>query len=74
MARKRSSSFPGEIRATVNFKRVDPTQVHEGRISDGRLFAASHVERVDPAQVHEGRVCDLGTLGHVEILDPTQMH
>ena len=44
--------------ATHHFKRMNPTKVYEGRVSDSRLVAVIHVERVNPTQVYEGRVSD----------------
>jgi hypothetical protein len=55
---------------------MDALQMHEGRIRDCRLSAATHVQCVDVLQMHEGRIrdCRLSAVTHVQRMNASQMH
>ena len=45
-----------DLRAAGLVERLDPAQVHKGRVRDSPLVAGAHAERVNLAQVHESRI------------------
>ena len=65
-----------DLNAGRHVELMDPAQVHEGSVHDGRLVATAYAKRVNPTQVHKSCVRDdrLVAVSHGKGLNPDQVH